>query len=93
MKRGRKNAATQHALIQGLADRITEMTTWPEVKKIIPGRINRTSTSQGGLTIRVVRDTTSGLQCRAASGMGVQDLFITTTQKRELRRRLGADAA
>ncbi len=92
MKRGRKNAQTQHALIPGLDERIREMTRWSEVKKLIPGRISRTSTSSPGLVIRVVGDTISGLRCRVLSGMAVQDLFITTTQKEELRRRIEGNA-
>ena len=88
MRHRKKKIKHEHAMIQGLRERLYAMTKWAEITSVIPGAIRPVKKPSSSLVIRVQYETSSGIKCLVKSGTAVQELFIVTPQKAELRRRM-----
>ena len=74
-------------MINGLRELLEEMEAYPEVKSIIPGRINHCRGSTA-ITMRVQYPTRTGLKCIVRSGASVQEVFFVSSVPEALKRRI-----
>jgi len=85
----------EHSIIDGvraLVERLLQME--PEIRLVVPGRIGRVRDARGPVEVRVTVPTQNGWKALALSAGARQELFISTTlRKEELERALERAAA
>ena len=70
----------QHGMINGLRNALVELSSWPEVRSIIPGEIKPSRGPGSGLTLKVQYPTATGIKILAKTGTAVQEVFVVTTE-------------
>ena len=76
--RGNSKIKYAHHIIQGLRPLLESIQPWPEIKSIIPGRINRTASNSGDLKIKFQYETPTGIKCLAIAKGCVQEVFFVS---------------
>jgi hypothetical protein len=90
--RGFSKIKFKHHMIGGLKEYLLKIEKWPEISAINPGEIRKGRVGSGRFTFRVRYETDSGFKCLAQKGSGIQDVFLVSSETKELRRRLEEDA-
>jgi hypothetical protein len=83
----------KHRLIDGLRPVLEDMTGWPMVNRVIPGRIHRTGkrSHSNNLELRASVDTPTGIKLIAYSRDGTtQEIFVVATDTAGFRAALEA---
>jgi hypothetical protein len=78
----------QHGMIQGLRGALEEVSSWPEVRSIIPGEIRPSKGPGSGLTLKVQYPTATGIKLLAKTGTAVQEVFVVTSEPSAVQTRI-----
>jgi len=86
-KRGVKRA---HTIIHGFVSKLEQIAQLPHVKKVIPGRIERTKILPSKIFLSIQRETRSGFRLLAHGKSQIQGIFVVVkdSKKEEARREL-----
>jgi hypothetical protein len=87
MKHRKDGLKREHTMIQGLRKALEWITTWPEVRSVIPGAIRHVGKG-AAFQLKVQYRTYNGLKCLARSGTAVQEVFIVTADPETVEQRL-----
>jgi hypothetical protein len=82
----------EHSMAEGLRDFLESIKDWPEIQRIIPGRISRVK-GQGSTRFKIQYDTSAGLKCLYRRGSTVQEVFFVSSERNLLRSRLESVSA
>lgn len=79
----------EHTIIEDILPLLENISIFPEIKSIIPGRINQRN-SKNGLTayLKIKYNTSSGLKLLAKNSSSVQEVFIVTKDADITKKRL-----
>lgn len=79
----------EHTIIEDILPLLESISVFPEIKSIIPGRINQRSSS-GGLKayLQIKYNTNSGLKLLAKNSSSVQEVFVVTKDTEKTIKRL-----
>lgn len=74
----------EHSIIEGVRPLLERLlTTTPEIRSVIPGRIGRVRDARGPVQVHVTVPTQNGWKAIALSAGARQELFISTTLGQE----------
>lgn len=74
----------EHSIIEGVRPLLERLlTTTPEIRSVIPGRIGRVRDARGPVEVHVTVPTQNGWKAIALSAGARQELFISTTLGKE----------
>lgn len=86
-KRSNGNALKrEHRIISGFLSLLQEIAALPTVKSVIPSAINRRAGTRRGVTVQ--RDTETGLRCLIKSPREVQEVYIVTDDRANVRKQI-----
>ena len=68
----------EHTIIEDILPLLEGIGRHPEVKSIIPGRINRRSGSGVEPHLQIKYETSSGLKIQAKNSSSIQEVFVVT---------------
>ncbi len=69
----------EHTIIEDILPLLESISIYPEIKSIIPGRINQRSSSSGlKAYLQIKYNTNSGLKLLAKNSSSVQEVFVVT---------------
>jgi hypothetical protein len=70
----------EHTIIEDILPLLESISVFPEIKSIIPGRINQRSSSSGlKAYLQIKYNTRSGLKLLAKNSSSVQEVFVVTS--------------
>lgn len=79
----------EHTIIEDILPLLESISIFPEIKSIIPGRINQRSSSSGlKAYLQIKYNTSSGLKLLAKNSSSVQEVFVVTTDSDKTIKRL-----
>jgi hypothetical protein len=78
----------KHRTIPGLREALEVLAAMPCVSLVVPGEIKRVSGGGRPLRLHVSADTPTGVKIMARSGSAVQEVFIVTNDRDELKKKL-----
>jgi hypothetical protein len=79
----------EHTIIEDILPLLESISNFPEIKSIIPGRINQRSSSSGQKAyLQIKYNTSSGLKLLAKNSSSVQEVFVVTTDTETTVKRL-----
>lgn len=70
----------EHTIIEDVQELLEDMALLPEVKSIIPGRINRRRGSGMKPRLRIKYRTSSGFKLLAKNSSSLQEIFLVTDE-------------
>ncbi|MBN2145459.1 MAG: metal-binding protein [Candidatus Aureabacteria bacterium] len=76
---------TEHAIIEGLFDKLQILASWDEVHSVIPGRIMRRGSALPHPTLTLTIPTSSGWKALGKSKGSTQEIFIITNEPETVR--------
>ncbi len=77
-----KKVKTEHTILKEFKKLLLEIEKHEDIKRIIPGRIDRQQKSSSSLFFKITIPTNSWFKCIMAKGSTAQELFIICDQKK-----------
>ena len=74
----------EHTIIEDILPLLEDMSRHPDIKSIIPGRINRRSGSGVEPHLQIKYETSSGLKIQAKNSSSIQEIFVVTDNHKKV---------